>query len=844
MRLLQLDDQGRLSLTDDLLAGHVPPYAILSHTWGPEEVTFLDMSRSDNPWEHKAGHGKIKLCADLARRDGLRHVWVDTCCIDKSDAIELQTAINSMFKWYRNAERCYVYLHDVPNRNEFHGRHNDTRWEDAFRNSRWFTRGWTLQELIAPKRVDFYSEKGDLLGDKTSLESLICDITHIPARALRGEPLPTFTIQERMAWARNRHTKYEEDMAYCLFGIFDIHMPLIYGEGGEGALKRLREEVQKATRGSLVTDFSITFSLFDVPEIQYFVARKGELEEMRGALVSDGSRRIVTLQGLGGLGKTQLAIEYAKHHRDDHSATFWINVKDETSVRQSFTRVARQILQQHPNASRLSTLDLQSDNEEAIESVKAWLSLPGNTRWLVVYDNYDNPRSAGSSDDSGIDIQRFLPTAHQGAIIITTRSALVDLGHQIRMRKLQDFNDCLEILSKTSGRVQLEKDTDVQRLIDELDGLPLALATAGAYLKRVSCTLGRYLFLYKSSWERLHTSAPRLGSYRDRTLCSTWQISYDQVLQCNPLAANLLRWWAYFDNEDIWFELFRSCREDSPAWVHELTEELNFNSAMIVLHDYGFVEPHTSGPDQIQSTGYSIHSCLHTWTIHVLNRERNEQLSRLAIHCVALGITDFNVEGGWKLVKRLLSHAMAVSTNAKVGDERLSADFLLLGDLFVRQYKLRDAQHMYRLTHQGRENAFGPDHELTIAALHALIFVHDILEEYPVAEEMCSRILIRREKALGPDHQDTLATVYSLASLYEKQGKPQAEEILAWLYEKQGKPQAEEMYLRALQGEEKALGPDHLNTLGVAYNLGLLYLSKRRFIAAEEISPRHAGYSF
>lgn len=172
---------------------------------------------------------------------------------------------------------------------------------------------------------------------------------------------------------------------------------------------------------------------------------------MRSTLSSDGSRRVVVLHGLGGIGKTQLAVAYMKRFRDEYSAIFWFNIKDEASIQLSFAKVATQILQQYPSASHLGGLDLQN-NDKMIEAVKAWLSLPGNTRWLAVYDNYDNPRLANQNNNSGIDIHRFLPSSYQGSIVITTRLSQVDIGHRIQIKKLESINDCLKVLSATSGR--------------------------------------------------------------------------------------------------------------------------------------------------------------------------------------------------------------------------------------------------------------------------------------------------------------------------------------------------------------------------------------------------------
>ena len=141
MRLLEYSN-GKFSLTEDLAGNNIPLYAILSHRWGPntEEVTFRDLV--DGTGEHKTGYKKIRFCAEQARHDGLRYFWVDTCCIDKSNHTELHEAINSMFRWYQNSARCYVYLSDISAADhEEYDQQPELAWEPAFRASKWFTRG-------------------------------------------------------------------------------------------------------------------------------------------------------------------------------------------------------------------------------------------------------------------------------------------------------------------------------------------------------------------------------------------------------------------------------------------------------------------------------------------------------------------------------------------------------------------------------------------------------------------------------------------------------------------------------------------------------------------------------
>jgi len=233
MRLLQIHESGTFSLVEKF-GDNIPPYAILSHTWGTpnEEVSFRDMQTGSG--ENKRGYRKLLFCGKQAADDGLRYFWVDTCCIDKTSSAELSEAINSMYMWYGAAEVCYAYLADVPS-------------NCTFQNSRWFERGWTLQELIAPTEVIFFDEKWEPLGTRLELSKSVQGCTGIPERVfLESTSLDSFSVAQKMSWAANRATTRVEDRAYCLMGIFGINMPLIYGEG-ENAFIRLQEEVMRTS---------------------------------------------------------------------------------------------------------------------------------------------------------------------------------------------------------------------------------------------------------------------------------------------------------------------------------------------------------------------------------------------------------------------------------------------------------------------------------------------------------------------------------------------------------------------------------------------------------------------
>ena len=167
------------------------------------------------------------------------------------------------------------------------------------------------------------------------------------------------------------------------------------------------------------------------------------------------------LHGLGGIGKTQLAVAYITQHNADYSAVFWLNIKDENSVKQSYARMATRIRQHCSSASQLNAITESSSLDEIIASVKRWLDQHTNTRWLMVFDNYDNPKLADPSDElkvvnisnlPAVDIERFLPDAYHGSVVITTRSSQVPIGRHIEICKLQDERDSLQILCDASRR--------------------------------------------------------------------------------------------------------------------------------------------------------------------------------------------------------------------------------------------------------------------------------------------------------------------------------------------------------------------------------------------------------
>ncbi|OQE17987.1 hypothetical protein PENSTE_c019G09204 [Penicillium steckii] len=227
MRLLEATSLRLFDFTPD----KIPPYAILSHTWDEGEVLFEDIGKENV--SRKSGYKKIQYTAQQALYDGLEYIWVDTCCINKESSAELSESINSMFRWYQDSRICYAYLADTD--------------EDPSQiaSCRWFTRGFTLQELIAPGNMVFFSRNWDRLGSKMDLCDTISQITGIGVEYLcHYRELECASVAQRMSWAANRQTSRPEDISYSLLGIFGVNMPLLYGEGAR-AFIRLEEEIMR-----------------------------------------------------------------------------------------------------------------------------------------------------------------------------------------------------------------------------------------------------------------------------------------------------------------------------------------------------------------------------------------------------------------------------------------------------------------------------------------------------------------------------------------------------------------------------------------------------------------------
>ena len=300
-------------------------------------------------------------------------------------------------------------------------------------------------------------------------------------------------------------------------------------------------------------------------------------------------------------------------------------------------------------------------------------------------------------------------------------------------------------------------------LVRRLDGLPLALATTGAYFKQASVSVATYLHLYEASWVQIHQDDLGLETYEDRTIYSTWRVSLDRVQQENELSAKLLGLWCFFTNQDLWYELLSNGHVEQLTWLRNLTAKLPvFIKAMRLLCYYGLAESDASLTGNTESGGYSIHACVHSWTIHILNEPWDDTLAKFAVNAVGQHVPGQVAKNPWTTQRRLLQHAERClqylpeldSTQPEIGESLHN-----IADLFSDQNKMREAEEMYLQALQGKEEAWGLKHTSTLDTVNNLAVLYSDQGKMQEAEKMYLRVLRGKEEAWGPKHTSTLDTV-------------------------------------------------------------------------------------
>ncbi|KAJ5899180.1 hypothetical protein N7495_003924 [Penicillium taxi] len=546
---------------------------------------------------------------------------------------------------------------------------------------------------------------------------------------------------------------------------------------------------------------------------------------------ADLRRKVAILHRLGGIGKTQLAVQFAQEHKHDFTAIFWLSGKDRGTLLQSISSVLPRL----PGQSHTNEAIGDEELEQRARRVLKWLASDGNSHWLIVFDNIDQYSPIDSGIGNAYDIGKFFPAADHGSILITSRlPALTDLGQSMPIHKL-DSMESIQLLLKNSGLSDsnnIEKpdgNLDTLALAERLDGLPLAIVIAAAFMRQTGTSIAQYLEYYQQSWSDLQSQSSPMRHYLQGNMLQTWMISYREIQNRAPNAAELLLLLARFDNRDIWYELVQNASNspDVPGWLEEtISSGLTFKNCVKPLIGFSLLET------KQQEGSYAMHPVVQDWCFHITSTKKNvapSQLCELALISVGWAVPSASERNYSKCQRRLIPHANFVLRGEFYGENvSIWGACHGLGDLYSDQGKLKEAEEMYQRALAGYEKALGPDHTSTLDSVHCFGILYWNQGKLKEAEEMYQRALAGYEKALGPDHTSTLDTVNNLGALYKDQGKLK---------------EAEEMYQRALAGREKALGPDHTSTLETVNNLGALYYSQGKLKEAEEMYQRAlAGY--
>ena len=839
MRLLHFDALGRLVLTD-FRGKTIPPYAILSHRWSDSEILIEDIS-NETYKEKEEGYRKLQFCAKQAAQDELQCFWIDTCCIDRWNNNERSKAINSMFRWYKHATRCYVFLSDVstPSATEPIQRSD---WEASFRASAWFARGWTLQELIAPVSVDFFSCEGQRIGNKTSLDQLIHETTGIPLRALRNCSLDEFTTSERERWAENRRTKEEEDIVYCLLGILGVSMPTAYGEGEESARSRLQAELEGASDAPSIIPFS---------QNPRFVGRESQLAELEAKLfTNERTTTTLAIVGPGGTGKSQLALEVAHRTRQNNKScsVFWMDATDKESLYQSYAIIAQ----------KLSIPGWDDDQADRKQLAKRCVVKISAQQCLLIFDNADDTtlRSSGLSTTEAADLVDFLPQSKLCSVIFTTTNSDISMALALQsiivLRELT-LDAALRMLQARLARpLANTEQQEAEHLLRELSYLPLAVMQAAACMKASGMTVQKYRSRLDDQKELAiehsgDSSKDRLrGSGVKDPIAATLFLSTDEISRNNAFAADCLFLAACVDRKDISIDLLEAAsmqaREDAirlldkyalvtrrPAEsaldVHRLVHQA-LRKRLQVQGQLGQWTQHTIiqllrvFPDDDHSNRSKWRRLLpHAQYAlsHSLADNDNEERLQLASKCAATLFSDGRYEEAEELEVQVMQTSKRVLSDEHPDTLASMAD---LAATYTKQGRWEEAEELQVQVMQTRMRVLTNEHPNTLSSMNNLAATYSNQGRWEEAEELQVQVMQTRMSVLTNEHPDTLASMNNLASTYSKQGR--------W-------EEAEELEVHVMQASKKVLSDEHPNILASIGNLASTYRNQGRWEEAEEL---------
>lgn len=594
------------------------------------------------------------------------------------------------------------------------------------------------------------------------------------------------------------------DVTYFNPSIDENYSQLVHHLSAQHGYQRKLDSPKSQRRSksaALVAPWSVPF-----PRNTFFTGRAGILRKLRSAFTNRGasSSHITVLSGLGGIGKTQTAVEYAYRHRNDYSAIFWVNSDTQELISADYKAIAE--LLHLPRKEN-------DDPNTTVSSAKRWLE--NNTSWLVVYDNADEPDV----------LQDFMPNENQGHVLLTSRAQVFDSLGATTLIELDKMSsrEASSFYKNRTGRAHFDSDESdaIKQLSKELDYLPLALEQSAAFITRKRCSFRAYLESYKRrGLELLQRSRAVTGRY-PHSVATTWSLNFESVGAASSTSADLLKFCAFLSPDKIPLDLIVRA---APHLGSALSTRLkNLQNDDLVLNE--LLEPLTSYSLIQQDPGarsFSIHRLVQTVLRTGLSDNAQREWAVRTIHALndAFPKVEFMQ---WSLSEQLLPHVLVCAE--LVADMQLdlkeAADLLAnVGRYLHKQAKDKEAERLHTQALLIRRKIFGNDHPDVASSLKNLGDVYSALRRYSDSERFHIEALAIREKLYGSEHADIAHSLNNLAIVYRIRGKLQ---------------EAERLHLRALAIRKKVHGEEHQYVGNSLSNLAALYASQKDYVKAEEL---------
>ena len=587
----------------------------------------------------------------------------------------------------------------------------------------------------------------------------------------------------------------------------------------------------------------------------FFTGREDILTRIHTILTAEKTAAVSqppAISGLGGIGKTQTAVEYAYRYRDDYQAVLWVQANTHEILISGFVALAGHLNLPEKNAQ---------DQSQAVHAVKRWLEQ--HSEWLLIFDN---------ADDLSV-VDTFLPSALAGSnghILFTTRThTMSGRAQRIEVKEMPVDEGALFLLRRTDllapdtpfSSIAEAVRTAATAIVEAVDGLPLALDQAGAYIEETGCSLSHYLELYQTRRKELHLRRSKQPEGHPEPVATTWSLSFQKIEQASPVAADLLRFCAFLHPDAIPEEIITEGAQFlSPVLQSVANDLIKLDEAIGELLNYSLVRRHTEGKSLF------VHRLVQAVLRDEMDPATQQQWAELTVQTIS-DLFPFGVATTWHLCERYLPHAILCVTYIKQWSIfSVEAAYLLHNTASYLDDRARygEAEPLYQRALAISERLQGPDHPNTASNLNNLAVLYMNHGKYEQAEPLLQRAVAIRERVLGRDHPDTAQSFDNLATLYYQWKFEQAEPFyqralairervlgpdhpdtaqsldnLATLYSHQGKfEQAEPLHQRALAIRERVLGPDHPDTARSLNNLAVLYSNQGKFEQAKSLLQR------